>query len=86
MLQTIEAVIDEHGKVHLLETVKLENARRALVTILPAEATDEAVPKANRESVVGLGEVLDEDLQSGSEQIAELFNQSLSKSARDLES
>ena len=86
MLQTIEAVIDEHGKVHLLETVKLEKARRALVTILPAEAADEAVPKTNRESVVGLGEVLDEDLQSGSEEIAELFNQSLSKSARDLES
>ena len=30
----IEAVIDEQGKVYLLEEVKIPNARRALVTIL----------------------------------------------------
>ena len=34
MLRTVEAVIDEHGKVHLLEDVQLTEARRALVTIL----------------------------------------------------
>ena len=33
MIQTVEAVIDEQGKVYLLE-VKIPNARRALVTIL----------------------------------------------------
>jgi hypothetical protein len=34
MIQTVEAVIDEDGRVHLLESVRLPEARRALVTIL----------------------------------------------------
>jgi hypothetical protein len=34
MLQTVEAVIDEHGNVHLLEPLQLSAPRRALVTIL----------------------------------------------------
>jgi hypothetical protein len=39
MIQTIEAIIDEAGKVQLLETVRLKEARRALVTILEEEPT-----------------------------------------------
>ena len=34
MIQTIEAVIDEKGKVQLLQDVRLPQVRRALVTIL----------------------------------------------------
>ncbi len=34
MIQTIEAVIDEQGKVELLQNVRLSQVRRALVTIL----------------------------------------------------
>lgn len=34
MLRTIEATIDEHGKVELNESVALDGSRRALVTIL----------------------------------------------------
>lgn len=34
MIKTIEAIIDEHGRVRLLEEVRLPAARRALVTIL----------------------------------------------------
>lgn len=34
MIRTIEAVIDEHGNVRLLEPIQLPAARRALVTIL----------------------------------------------------
>ena len=34
MIRTVEAVIDEHGNVRLLEPVHLQAARRALVTIL----------------------------------------------------
>jgi hypothetical protein len=34
MIRTVEAVIDEHGQVHLLEEVALSSARRAFVTIL----------------------------------------------------
>ena len=41
MIQTIEAIIDENGKVHLLESVRLPKARRALVTILEEEPTTE---------------------------------------------
>jgi len=34
MIQTVEAVIDEQGKVQLLQNVRLPQGRRALVTIL----------------------------------------------------
>lgn len=34
MIQTLEAVIDEHGIVRLLENIHLPEARRALVTVL----------------------------------------------------
>jgi len=34
MIQTLEAVIDEHGTIRLLEDVHLPASRRALVTIL----------------------------------------------------
>jgi hypothetical protein len=36
-MQTIEAIIDEQGRVQLLEPVRLPVARRALVTILEEE-------------------------------------------------
>ncbi len=39
MIQTVEAIIDEAGRVQLLETVQLKEARRALVTILEEEPT-----------------------------------------------
>jgi len=32
MVRTIEAIVDEHGRVRLLEDVTLPEARRALVT------------------------------------------------------
>ena len=34
MIQTMEAVIDEQGQVHLVIPIHLPAARRALVTIL----------------------------------------------------
>ena len=34
MIQTVEAMIDESGAVHLLHAVRIPAARRALVTIL----------------------------------------------------
>jgi len=36
MMKTVEAVVDESGRVRLLEEVKLRTAGRALVTILGA--------------------------------------------------
>ena len=41
MIQTVEAVIDENGRVQLLEDVRLPEARRALVTILEEEPATE---------------------------------------------
>jgi hypothetical protein len=34
MIQTVEAIVDEQGKVQLLESIQLSVPRRALVTIL----------------------------------------------------
>ena len=44
MIRTIEAVIDEQGKVHLLKKIRWPAARRALVTILE-EQPDLLVPE-----------------------------------------
>ncbi len=42
MHQTIDAVIDEDGRVHLKEQVKLEDKHRALVIILDEPEEDVA--------------------------------------------
>ena len=44
MLKTIEAVIDEQGRVRLLEPARISGTRRALVTVLdevPLDGADE---------------------------------------------
>lgn len=41
MHKTLEAVIDQNGRIRLLESVKLSHPRRALVTILEEVAEDE---------------------------------------------
>lgn len=46
MIQTLEAVIDEHGAVRLLEDVHLPAARRALVTILEDEPASQPAETA----------------------------------------
>jgi len=43
MIRTVEAVIDEHGNVMLLEPVRPMSTRRALVTILEEEPVAETV-------------------------------------------
>ncbi len=42
MIQTVEAIIDQNGNVHLLESIKLPALRRALVTILEEEPATSA--------------------------------------------
>jgi fructose-specific phosphotransferase system component IIB len=78
MIQTIEAVVDTQGRVSLKEKVKSGKIRRALLTILD----DEIV--VNNESMVGSVEIIDEDLESGSREIANLFNQSLKRTEENL--
>jgi hypothetical protein len=57
MIRTVEASIDEHGRVQLLEDVQLPMKRRALVTILdeppcpadePALLSEDALQDWNR--------------------------------------
>ena len=78
MIQTIEAVIDMQGRITLKEKVKPGKVRRALLTILD----DEIVEK--NESMVGSIEITDEDLESGSREIADLFNKSLDRTEANL--
>ncbi len=42
MIQTVEAIIDEHGKVKVLQDVRLPRGHRALVTVLE-EKPDTAI-------------------------------------------
>ena len=56
MLQTLEAIIDEQGNVHLLEPVDLPAPRRALVTVLLEEASDIHVPETALLSEAALAE------------------------------
>jgi hypothetical protein len=79
MSQTVEAIIDTQGRVHLLETIRLGKKHKALVTIL-----DEEENQADRNSIAGSIEILDEDLESGSRKISRMFHDSLKKSADDL--
>ncbi len=73
MIQTIEAVIDKQGRVSVKEKIKPGKVRRALLTILD----DEIVEK--NETMVGSVEIIDDDLESGSREIANLFNKSLER-------
>jgi hypothetical protein len=46
MIRTVEAIVDEHGIVGLLEAIALPTARRAFVTILeeaPAQQQETAL-------------------------------------------
>lgn len=73
MIQTIEAVIDVQGRVSLKEKIKPGKVRRALLTILD----DEIVEK--NDSIAGSIEIIDDDLETGSRETANLFNQSLDR-------
>ncbi len=78
MSKTIEAVIDIQGRVSLKEKLKPGKVRRALLTILDDEIVE------NEESMVGSVEIIDDDLESGSREIADLFTKSLEKTEEDL--
>lgn len=83
MMQTVEAVIDEKGKIHFLESVKLEAApHRVLVTILPIKSQSNKTLSAGLDN---LGEILDDDLEGASREIAKKFNEALNESASKLE-
>ena len=43
MLQTIEGIIDQNGKLKILDKVKLPKSRRVIITILNEEPGDDVV-------------------------------------------
>ena len=43
MLQTFRGIIDQDGKLRLLEQVKLPKSRQVIITILDDEPTDELI-------------------------------------------
>lgn len=54
MIQTLEAVADEKGRINLLTEIHLKESRRALVTILdekPKTSTDLSVEMPTNEAV-----------------------------------
>jgi fructose-specific phosphotransferase system component IIB len=67
MLQTVEAVIDKQGRVSVKEKIKPGKVRRALLTILDDEV------ETKKDSMVGSIEIIDDDLESGRREIANLF-------------
>ena len=79
MMQTIEAVVDEKGRIHLLENVELKNVRRAFVTLLPDSSQNDSTG-----NLQNLGEILDDDLEEASREITAMFKKSLEKSAKEL--
>jgi hypothetical protein len=80
MMKTIEAVIDEKGKVHLLESVNLEAPHRVFITILPNPTKDE-----NAIDITKLGEILDDDFDSTRKEIAQSFFKSIEDTYHKLE-
>lgn len=71
MLQTLEAVIDEHGNIRVLENIQLPQGHRVLVTIL-----DEA-PRIRVDEITLLSEAaLAEDWNRPEEDAAWLHLQS----------
>lgn len=83
MMQTIEAVIDEKGNIRLLESINLKKSCRVLVTILPA--SDQTDKSLLVNDLAGLGEILDNDLESASREISAKFKDALNHSAEGLE-
>ena len=62
----------------LKEKIKTGKVRRALLTILDDEI------ETKSESMVGSIEIIDDDLESGSREIADLFNESLDRTEAEL--
>lgn len=80
-MQTIEAVIDENGKVHLLEDFNLKKVQRVLITILPNQKTEAENPV----DITKLGEILDDDLEHSRREITQSFLNSIENTAKELE-
>jgi hypothetical protein len=82
MMQTIEAVIDKKGKVHLLEPVNLTTAHRVFITILPNQPSGEDESSVD---ITKLGEILVDDLDTTRQEISQSLLKAIETSANELE-
>ena len=70
MIQTLEAIVDETGKIKLLTEIHLKKSRRALVTILDEEPKEaKASKKENLRAV--FGKMRDVEMFGGIENVSE---------------
>jgi hypothetical protein len=68
MIQTLEAMVDETGKISLLEEVRLKESRRALVTILDEE--QKVAPVSKKENLRAVfGKMRDVEMFRGIENV-----------------
>ena len=81
-MQTVEAIIDEKGKVHLLEAINLKNIQRVLITILPNETKTSEI---NKVDITHLGKILNDDLETASWEISQSFIAAIENSSHQLE-
>lgn len=79
-MQAVEGIYRD-GHIKLLETPKEIRRARVIVTFLDAETE----LRGSRESVVNSGEIIADDLEAASREIAESLNRAAEKSARELE-
>ncbi len=76
MMQAIEGIY-QNGHIKLLETPSKIHRARVIVTFLDEEKSDEA------QSLVGTGEILDDDLEAASLEIREEFLAAIEKSGAE---
>lgn len=87
MRQTVEALIDREGRVQLMEKVSITRTRRALVTILEEVEVESGVEIPTRDvsgSIVGSLELLTDDLETGDQEISQMFGDALLRSGENL--
>lgn len=77
MLEAVEGIYQD-GHIKLLETPKTKHRSRVVVTFLNDK---EAV--STRSTIVGTVEILDDDLEGASREIAQMFTDAIEKSAEE---
>lgn len=79
MMRTIEAEIDVNGNVRLLETIRLQQPRRALLTVLEEEPRQYERWASNRELSDALNEAYMNDADDDEKEFLRLANVKQSK-------
>lgn len=88
MTETFEAIIDTHGRIHPLKTIKFATPQKVSITLSyqtdKKSVTEEADSQTEYVSIKNLGRVVG-DLEEGSRQIAERLNQAIENSGKEIQ-